>query len=93
MLAILCTIDRSFSTLSRTITWPRNTMKQDRLRNIVVVAIEKDIFITILNSYLEKIVDAFTAVGNRHFFQDASSYLYMRLCPPVDPSVGPSVRP
>ena len=36
---------------------------------------------------------SYTLETFHHFFLDASSHLYKRVCPSIGPSIGPSVRP
>ena len=66
--ATSCTAERSFSALRRTLTWLRSTMKEDRLKDLAVIAIERDLTINILKNNLDKIVDAFAAIGDRRDF-------------------------
>ena len=63
--ATSCTAERSFSTLKRTLTWLRSTMNQDRLRDVAVIATERDLTINILENKLDEIVDAFGEARDR----------------------------
>jgi hypothetical protein len=48
----------------------RSTMGQDRLQQLAVIAIVRDMSIRVLENDLDKIVDSFASVGNcqGHFF-------------------------
>ena len=56
--ATSCTAERPFSTFKRTLTWLRSTMNQERLRDVAIIAMERDITINILENKLDEIVDA-----------------------------------
>lgn len=60
-------VERSFSTLKRIKTYSRNTMNQNRLSNVALISVEKELvtFLSRGNNFYDNIIDRFANMQNR----------------------------